>query len=157
MRRPPRPAGEGILTGYMVWRILFVMVLLMVPAFGLFLWLEASGAPLEQARTVAVNALVVGEIFYLWNARAIMNPVISADGLLGSRPVLISIALCLVLQLAFTYLPPMQRLFGTAAIDASDWAILAGFGLATFLVVEAEKAVASRIRRRGIERRLRKA
>ncbi|UEM03603.1 cation-transporting P-type ATPase [Skermanella rosea] len=149
MRRPPRGPGEGILTGYMVWRILFVMVLLVIPAFGLFLWLESSGAPLEQARTVAVNALVVGEIFYLWNARAIMNPVLSARGILGSRPVLISIALCLALQLAFTYVPLMQDLFGTAAIAAIDWLILAGFGLATFLIVEAEKAVARRIMGRG--------
>ena len=149
MRRPPRGPGEGILTGYMIWRIVFVMVLLVIPAFGLFLWLQSSGAPLEQARTVAVNALVVGEIFYLWNARAIMNPVLSVRGILGSRPVLISIALCLALQLAFTYVPLMQDLFGTAAIAGIDWLILAGFGLATFLIVEAEKAVARRILRRG--------
>ena len=36
-------------------------------------------------------------------------------------------------------------LFGTAAIAGIDWLILAGFGLATFLIVEAEKAVARRI------------
>ena len=126
MRRPPRRAGEGILTGYMAWRILSVMVLLTIPAFGLFLWLESTGASIEEARTIAVNTLVVGEIFYLWNARAILNPVLSLKGIFGSRPVLISMVLCLLLQLAFTYLPFMHSLFGTAPIDLLDWAMLAG-------------------------------
>jgi magnesium-transporting ATPase (P-type) len=146
MRRPPRRSGEGILTGYMAWRILSVMVLLTIPSFGLFLWLESTGASVAEARTIAVNTLVVGEIFYLWNARAIMNPVLSFKGIFGSRPVLISMALCLLLQLAFTYLPIMHRLFGTAAIDLIDWAVLAGIGAAVFVIIELEKAVARRWR-----------
>jgi magnesium-transporting ATPase (P-type) len=146
MRRPPRRSGEGILTGYMAWRIVSVMVLLTIPSFGLFLWLESTGASVAEARTIAVNTLVVGEIFYLWNARAIMNPVMSFKGIFGSRPVLISMALCLLLQLAFTYLPIMHHLFGTAAIDLIDWAILAGIGAAVFVIIELEKAVARRWR-----------
>jgi magnesium-transporting ATPase (P-type) len=146
MRRPPRHPTEGILTGYMVWRILFVTVLLTIPAFSLFLWLESTGASVAEARTIAVNTLVIGEIFYLWNARAIMNPVLSLKGIFGSRPVLISMALCLALQLGFTYLPLMHRLFGTAAIDWTDWALLAGIGAAVFVIIELEKAVAKRFR-----------
>jgi magnesium-transporting ATPase (P-type) len=130
----------------MVWRILAVMVLLTIPAFSLFLWLESTGASVAQARTIAVNTLVIGEIFYLWNARAIMNPVTSLKGIFGSRPVLISMALCLLLQLGFTYLPIMQRLFGTAAIDLIDWALLAAIGAAVFVIIELEKAVARRLK-----------
>lgn len=146
MRRPPRRAREGILTGYMAWRILSVMVLLTIPAFGLFLWLESTGASIAEARTVAVNTLVVGEIFYLWNARTIMNPVLSFKGIFGSRPVLISIAICLLLQLAFTYLPFMNSLFGTAAIGLLDWSMLAGIGATVFVIIELEKAMARRWR-----------
>ncbi|HYI69272.1 MAG TPA: HAD-IC family P-type ATPase, partial [Skermanella sp.] len=146
MRRPPRRAGEGILTGYMAWRILSVMVLLTIPAFGLFLWLESSGASIAEARTIAVNTLVVGEIFYLWNARAILNPVLSLKGIFGSRPVLISMVLCLLLQLAFTYLPFMHSLFGTAPIDLLDWAMLAGIGAMVFIIIELEKAAVRRWR-----------
>jgi magnesium-transporting ATPase (P-type) len=146
MRRPPRRSGEGILTGYMAWRILSVMVLLTIPSFGLFLWLESTGASVAEGRTIAVNTLVVGEIFYLWNARAIMNPVMSFKGIFGSRPVLISMVLCLLLQLAFTYLPFMHSLFGTAAIDLLDWAVLAGIGAMVFVVIELEKAAVRRWR-----------
>ena len=45
------------------------------------------------------------------------------------------------LQLAFTYVPAMQVLFGTAGIDLKAWTWVLGFGAALFLVVEAEKAV----------------
>jgi magnesium-transporting ATPase (P-type) len=52
--------------------------------------------------------------------------------------------LCLLLQLAFTYLPFMQSLFGTAAIDLLDWAVLAGIGAMVFVVIELEKAAVRR-------------
>jgi Ca2+-transporting ATPase len=41
----------------------------------------------------------------------------------------------------FTYLPVLQKLFGTSALGAGDWAKMAFVGLALFLVVEAEKAL----------------
>jgi Cation transport ATPase len=93
---------------------------------------------------MAVNALVVGEIAFLLNARAIAGPALTRRGVAGSRPVWISIALMAAFQLAFTYAPPMQALFGTTAIGAADWALLAGLGAAVFLVVEAEKALGRR-------------
>ena len=49
-----------------------------------------------------------------------------------------------LLQLAFTYLPFMHSLFGTAAIDMDDWAVLAAIGATVFLIIELEKAVARR-------------
>jgi hypothetical protein len=49
------------------------------------------------------------------------------------------------MQLALTYLPPMQRLFGTASLDLEGWLLVLGFAVALFLVVEVEKAVARRL------------
>ncbi|WP_431856811.1 HAD-IC family P-type ATPase [Azospirillum sp.] len=140
MARPPRPQDEPILAGFLVRRMLIVMALLVAASFGFFHLHLAHGDAVEVARTMAVNALVVGEIFFLLNARAILAPVLSVHALFGSRPVWISIALMVLLQLAFTYAPPMQALFGTAAVGWTDWAMMAAAGLAIFLVVEAEKA-----------------
>ena len=141
MRRPPRDPGEPLLSGIMLWRIFAVSALLVIAPLGLFLWEAAHGRPTDEARTLAVNALVMGEIFYLFNSRYIHGSVLSRAGLLGSRPVLISIGLMLLLQLAFTYLPPMQELMGTTAISAEDWGIVTLAGLALLLLVELEKAV----------------
>jgi len=148
MRRPPRNPGEPLLSGIMLWRISAVSVLLVIAPLGLFLWETGHGRPLAEARTLAVNALVMGEIFYLFNSRFIYSSVLSWNGLLGSRPVLISIGLMLLLQLAFTYLPLMQALLGTAPISAADWGLVTLAGVTVLLLVELEKAVWRGLRNR---------
>ena len=62
MLRPPRDPSRPLLTGVVVWRILLVGTLLLAGAFGLFLWVQAKGGTLEEARTVAVNVFCDGGI-----------------------------------------------------------------------------------------------
>ena len=140
MRRPPRDPQEPLLTGFMLWRIGFVSVLLVIMPLGLFLWETGQGVALEEARTAAVNALVVGEIGYLFNSRYLHQSSLSREGLLGSRPVLITSAILLTLQLALTYWPPLQQVMGTASIGVVHWGVFALTGFAIFLLVELEKA-----------------
>ena len=96
--------------------------------------------------------MVMGEIVYLFNSRRLADSALSLDALLGNRIALIAVAVLVVLQLAFTYLPPLQTLFGTGAMDAAAWGLVAAFGVAMFFVVEAEKALMRALRRRGAAR-----
>jgi magnesium-transporting ATPase (P-type) len=57
----------------------------------------------------------------------------------GNRYVLLSIAVLVVIQAGFTYLPFMQRVFGVTGLDAAAWAAIMGFGVLLFVVVEIEK------------------
>ena len=139
MRRPPRDASEPILSSYLIWRVTFVSVILMSGTFGLFLWEMEKGASIEHARTVAVNTLVMFEIFYLFNSRYITAPVFSWQGFTGNRYVLIAIAILIVLQLAFTYLAPLQLLFGTTAIDFEIWLLILVVSSSVLFLVEVEK------------------
>ena len=144
MQRRPRHPSEPLLSGFMVWRILFVSVLMVIGCFGLFLWQRTQGVELEAARTVAVNALVVAECFYLLNTRLLTASALNRAGLCGNCYVLIAIALVLSFQLLFTYLPLMQTFFGTAAIGWREWLYILAFGLLLFLLVELEKTVLRR-------------
>jgi magnesium-transporting ATPase (P-type) len=141
MRRRPRPPGQPLLTGFFVWRVVLVSVLMMTGALGLFLWELADGTRLETARTMAVNAIVVAEMFYLINSRHVLASALSREGLTGNRVALWAIAACVPLQLAFVYLPVMQGIFGSTALDAGQWLKVLGAGLLVFLVAELEKAV----------------
>lgn len=145
MRRKPRPAGEPILFGFMIWRISFVSVLLAAGVVALFLWEAARGDSLETARTMAVNALVMGEIVYLFNCRYLLAPVRSWQDFVGNPYVLLSIAVLSIIQLAFTYLPFMQKMFGVVALDAAAWGLILGFGVLLFIAVELEKIVIRQI------------
>jgi magnesium-transporting ATPase (P-type) len=99
-----------------------------------------------------VNALVMGQIAYLFNCRYLLAPVRSWRDFTGNRYVLLTIAVLAVIQAGFTYLPFMQELFGVVALDAAAWGLIAGFGVLLFMTVELEKwAIRSRdARRRGL-------
>ena len=147
MRRPPRNTSEPMLTPHLVWRIAFVSIILMSGTFGLFLWEMEQGANIERARTVAVNTLVVFEIFYLFNSRYITAPVFNRAGLTGNRYVLIAIGVLIVFQLGFTYLAPMQSLFGTTQIDFSIWLRILAVASSVLFLFELEKYVVRRMER----------
>ena len=145
MRRRPREPGEGVLNRLFVWRIVFVSLILVVGTFGLFVWERAEGADIETARTVAVNTLVMFEIFYLFNSRYITAPVLNYAGLFGNRFVLIAIGLLIVFQLGFTYLGSMQALFGTSALEFDTWIRIVLVASSVLFLVELEKAVVRRL------------
>jgi len=139
MQRPPRNAHEPMLTPHLIWRVAFVSVILMSGTFGLFIWEIERGMSIEHARTVAVNTLVVFEIFYLFNSRYITASIFNWEGLMGNRYVLIAIFVLVILQLGFTYLGPMQSLFGTTAIDFDMWLRILLVASSVLFLVEVEK------------------
>ena len=139
MQRRPRPPGEALLSGFFIWRVCLISVLMATGALGLFLWELDHGSSLETARTMAVNAIVAAEMFYLINSRHILASVLSREGLLGNRYVLLAIAACASLQLVYTYLPVMQGIFGSAALTPVQWLKVLGAGLLVFVGAELEK------------------
>ena len=147
MQRPPRPSRKPVLSLLLVWRIVFVSIILMTGTFGLFLWEMRQGMSIDHARTVAVNTLVMFEVFYLFNSRYISASVLNFQGLFGNRYILLAIALLLLFQLAFTYLGFMQVLFRTTAIDAAIWGHILLVSASVLFLVELEKALIRRCRR----------
>lgn len=142
MARRPRHPDEPILTGFLVWRVVFVSALLLAAVLGLFLWqLRLEGADVETARTVAVNMLVAGEIAYLFNSRFLVARALSWDGLTGSRPALLAVVLVIAAQAVYTYWSPMEVLFNSVPLTGEHWAAIAGCSVLLFLAVELEKLV----------------
>jgi len=145
MRRPPRAADEPILSRFMVWRILFVSLIMVCGVFGLFLWERNQGTDIETARTVAVNMLVVFEVFYLFSCRYLKAPVLNPQGLLGNPKVLWSVGLVMVMQLIFTYTPPMQLFFHSAPLSLEAWLRILLVGSSVLFLVELEKWLIKRL------------
>jgi magnesium-transporting ATPase (P-type) len=141
MARPPRPRDEAILSGYLLWRIAFVSVIIAAACLWLFTHELSMGAGPERARTVAVNALVAGQLFYLFNTRYIMRSSLSVRRLGANRAALIAVGVLILLQMIFTYTPIFQTWFGTAPLVAIDWVWVLAVGLGVFFLVEIEKAV----------------
>jgi len=139
MRRPPRAPGDPLLSGFVLWRVTLVSALFSLGIFGKFTLAQAQGASVEEARTIAVNTLVVMEIFYLFSVRYLHTPSLTLRGLFGTRPVLIAIAAVTALQFLFTYAPFMEAFFDTRPVSLLQGLQILSVGVALLLILELEK------------------
>src|SRR5262249_40545121 len=141
MRRPPRATDRQIVTGFGIWRIIFIGLTLLAYTLMAFFWIKSQGASDSLARTVAVNAIAIGQVFYLLNSRYLLDSSLSMKAHMGNKYLPLSVVAVAILQLLFTYTPPFQALFGNEAIPLRIWPRLLAGGLVFFLVVEIEKFV----------------
>ncbi|MBL8529596.1 MAG: HAD-IC family P-type ATPase [Burkholderiales bacterium] len=141
MSRPPRAVDRPILTGFGIWRVIFVGLTLLAFTLWAFFWMKGQNASDELARTVAVNAITIGQCFFLLNSRYLIDSSLSIKGHLENKFVALGIGAVIILQLLFTYAPPLQALFGNEAVPFYVWPWLIAGGFVFFLVIELEKFI----------------
>jgi magnesium-transporting ATPase (P-type) len=141
MQRSPRAVDLPILDAFGIWRVVFVGLALLTLTLWAFFWMKQNGASDALARAVAVNALVIGQIFYLLNSRYKIGSSLSLKAHLDNKYLPLGIGAVVILQLLFTYAPPLQVLFDTAAIPLRIWPWLMLGGFVFFFVVETEKLI----------------
>jgi magnesium-transporting ATPase (P-type) len=110
--------------------------------------MKSQGASDALARTVAVNAITIGQVFYLLNSRYLIDSSLSIRAHLGNPYLLLGIGAVVVLQMLFTYAPPLQLLFDNEAVPPQVWPWLLLGGFLFFLLVEAEKLILRLVRPR---------
>ncbi|NBN63068.1 cation-transporting P-type ATPase [Pannonibacter tanglangensis] len=145
MMRPPRPRSEPIITPRLIWHIVLVGSLMLAGVSWMFTQALARGYPVELARTLAVNTLVAMEVFHLFNVRKLHGTSLTWTAIRGTRVIWLTIGLITAAQAALTYLPPLQQVFGTAAVPLADGLQVVGLGVALFVVVEVEKQIRFRL------------
>jgi magnesium-transporting ATPase (P-type) len=145
MRRRPRPPDEPVISGFLVWRILLVSLLFLAGIFGMFELALMRGAPVEEARTVAVNTLVAMEVFYLFSVRYLRAPSFTFEGVRGTQPVLIAVFAVFGLQLLFTYAPFMETFFHSRPLSFATGLQVVAVGVALLVLLEIEKFLRRRL------------
>jgi cation-transporting P-type ATPase F len=141
MNRPPRDPKTPVMTFPLFMRTGLVTLMITAGAIGLFHWLVRNeSTSLEQARTAAVNTVVMVQLVYLWNCRSLIRSVVDV-GIFSNRWIFYGCAGMIAAQLLFTYLPLMNRLFHTAPLGLGAWATIIGIAATAFGVVEFEKWV----------------
>jgi magnesium-transporting ATPase (P-type) len=147
MQRPPLPVDRPIVDAFGLWRVIFVGLALLALTLFEFFSMKGKDASVELARTVAVNTLVIGQVFYLLNSRFKTDSSLSWKAHLGNKYLPLGIGAVAVLQLLFTYAPPLQSVFDTAPIPLLVWPRLFLGGFLFFLLVEVEKMIIRMSRR----------
>ena len=152
MSRRPRDPHEPLLTRSLVLRILLVSTLLVGGSWWLFEWEQAAGAGLAEARTAAVNLFVTVAAFYLFSCRSLTRSPWRI-GLFTNRWVIAGVTVQALAQLALTYLPGMNAVFGTAPIGVETWLRILAVATLAAAVVAVDKWLRQRPRPGPIARR----
>ena len=147
MRRPPRQSSENVVDGFAIWRVGFVGTLIAACAFMLEAWLQPRGHSPEFIRTVLLQTLVTAQWVYMLNCR-VSDGFSLGRGLLMNKGIWLVSGILLLLQLAIIYVPFLQMLFGTEALPLRYWGITFAIGIALFFIVEIEKPLTRKFRRK---------
>jgi P-type Ca2+ transporter type 2C len=144
MHRPPRPAGEGVLTSRM-WRgIIFVGAIM---AVGTLFVLDASlpgglvegQGELRYAQTMAFTTLMLFQIFNVINARSDEQSAfvkLFTNGWLWA-----AVLLSVLLQFLVVYTPFLQQAFGTVPLGGGDWLFCIAVGSSVLWLREISKLI----------------
>ncbi len=146
MQRPPRRRGEPLLGGELLWHVLLVSLLFLGFVYGVFSYAQDRGYPLELARTLAVNQIVILEIFHLFFIRNIYGTSLTWAAARGTPAVWATVVIVVAGQFAFTYLPPAQRIFDSRSVAILDGVLLVVLGAVFFALIETEKQLRLRLR-----------
>jgi len=146
MKRPPRSPKTPLLSGYFIWRILFVSLLIGGGTLLLTLYLQSQSVADDTLKTITLNTIVITQMFHLFNARS-TNFAFNKDFFTNKAVFIVSILL-IVLQVSVTYIPFLNNVMGTHPLAAELWLYPVILGVIVFIVVEIEKAV---VRRMGIK------
>lgn len=147
MRRPPRQSNENVMDGFAIWRVGFVGTLIAACAFMLEAWLQPRGHSPEFIRTVLLQTLVTAQWVYMLNCR-VSDGFSLGRGLLMNKGIWLVSGILLLLQLAIIYVPFLQMMFGTEALPLRYWGITFAIGIILFFIVEIEKPLTRKFRRK---------
>lgn len=151
MRRPPRPRHAPLLSGTLVWQVLFVSALFVAAVFGIYAYAIDKGHPLELAQTMALNMLVVLEIAYLFYIRNLHGASLNWQAVRGTPVIWTCVITVTAAQFAVTYVPLLQTVFGTRSVLLSDGMLIVGLGAVFLALIEIEKQMRLAFRASGDE------
>ncbi len=147
MRRPPRPRDGPLLTAGLIWHIVLVSSLFLFAVFGIYTYAVDRGYDQALAQTMAMNTLVVLEMFHLFFIRNIHGTSLTWKAVRGTKVVWACVITVTVAQFAITYLPPLQTVFGTQGVSLADGLLIVAIGAVFFALVETEKQMRLAFRR----------
>lgn len=138
LKRPPRNPLEGIMSRLLIQRTVLVgMVIALGVAWNYTTALQESNT-LENARTVAVTTMVFFQFFQAWNSRSEYDSIFRINPL-GNPFLFYSMIAAVLAQLAFIYAPPLQWVFRTVPLTATEWVRVLAVAASVLVVVELDK------------------
>jgi Ca2+-transporting ATPase len=139
MRRPPYPPGEGIFGRGLGLHVLAIGILMGSVSLGAgyYYWKIDDAA----WQTVVFTTLTLSQMGLALAVRSERDPLYRI-GLFSNRALVGSVVLTFVLQLAVIYVPPLQGVFKTVALEPADLLVVVLLSSIVFWAAELLKLIA---------------
>ena len=137
-----------MLNAWLIWHIVLVAFLFLAGVFGVYTYAIERGYSIELARTLAMNTLVIMEIFHLLFIRNMYSVSLTWKAVRGTKAMWIAVIVVVLGQFAITYIEPLQAVFETRGVGVQDGVLMILIGVALFVIIEMEKQL--RIRLAGL-------
>ena len=146
MKRPPRNPQEKILSLHSIARILYVSVLITIPAY-LF---SSQVANPVVAQTMLLHSIVLAQALYMINCRELLDASLNKS-MLKNKALWISLGALVLVQGSLLTLPFMQNMIGTTSLTLIQHLVLLAGALLIFAIVELEKKVLKQLTKKRQE------
>ncbi|HEX2881564.1 MAG TPA: HAD-IC family P-type ATPase, partial [Polyangiaceae bacterium] len=143
MRRPPTPPDEPLLTHTLIRRMTLMSTTIVAGTLGWFLMRTNAGVPNAQVQTETFTLLAICEWFNALNCRSETASALNFN-VFKNRWLLGGLLVANLLQLAVVYWAPLNEIFHTVPLDASEALLLAAVGSSVLWVEELRKLVVRR-------------
>lgn len=135
MKRPPRPPKQSLFAEGVGFHIVWVGILMAAVTLFTQYWAIRQG---WHWQTMVFSVLAFSQLGHVMGVRS-ERQFLFQLGIFTNTPMIISIAVTLVLQLAVIYLPPLNDIFHTSPLSATELIFSGAMGLVVFHAVELEK------------------
>ena len=99
-----------------------------------------KGGAIQKAQTVAFATIIFFELFHALNAKS-WDETIFSKSFFSNFYVLGGIALAAILTVLVIYIPFLQNIFGTAALEIKDWLIILAVSSSAMWIIELQKTL----------------
>jgi P-type Ca2+ transporter type 2C len=148
LKLPPRPPDEGILSDALMRRILVAGATIAVGTLVLYVWALRSGAPIEEARTIAVTSVVFFQLFQVLNSRSLSLSLFKTK-LAGNPLLFLAMSVAILAHMAVVYVPQLLWLVLAAPLSGTTLGTILLLALSVVVTVEVDKHLLRRSRLRS--------
>ncbi|MFK5647192.1 cation-translocating P-type ATPase [Ornithinimicrobium sp. LYQ121] len=138
LSHPPRPRGEGILSGALWWRLVITGLWLAASILMTFQWALAQDHDLQHARTLAITMFVWMNFYLVGTARSEHRAVLGMSPV-SNRLLILSALGALFLHWGATVWSPAAHVLGFVPLTLDEWLACAVLGATAMIMPETHK------------------
>ncbi len=145
MKRKPRDPKRGIVNRSFAMGVFADGALISLGALAVFMIAIASGWGESVAQTITFTTMAFGQLAHIFNVREKESFGLDRS-ILKNRFLILALIISIFLQLFAIYVPLLNRVLGTTALNGTQWLFVLAGSILPLLVIQTYRTIRARIK-----------